>query len=108
MPSPLERTFRLIALAEATSFLALLVATYVKYGHDEPAGVQILGPLHGLLFLAYVLVALNLAPRVGWATRTTFWVLVGAVAPFGGFAVHRWLARGPGHPAPESSSARRP
>lgn len=95
MPSSLERTFRLTALAEATTFLALLVATYVKYGQDEPAGVQVLGPLHGLLFIAYVVLALNLAPRAGWGARTTLWVLVGAVLPFGGFVVDRWLARRP-------------
>jgi integral membrane protein len=95
VPSLPERAFRITALAEAASFLALLVATYVKYGHDEPVGVQVLGPLHGLLFVAYVLLALNLAPRAGWGTRTTLWVLVGAVLPFGGFAVERWLSRRP-------------
>ncbi len=92
MPS-LERTFRITALAEATSFLALLVATYVKYGHDEAAGVQILGPVHGALFIAYVLLALNLASRADWGVRTTVLVLIGAVVPFGGYVVDRWLAR---------------
>lgn len=95
MTSSLERTFRITALAEATSFLALLAATYVKYGHDEPVGVQILGPLHGLLFIAYVLLAFNLASRAGWAARTTGLVMVGAVLPFGGYVVDRWLARRP-------------
>ena len=95
MGSGLERNFRITALAEATSFIALLVATYVKHGQDEPIGVQILGPLHGLLFIAYVLLALNLAPRAGWSARTTAVVLLGAVLPFGGYAVDRWLARRP-------------
>ena len=93
MPSSLERSFRITALAEATSFLALLVATYVKYGNDEPVGVQILGPVHGLLFVAYVFLALNLAPRAGWGAVTTLCVLIGGVLPFGGYAVDRWLAR---------------
>ena len=92
MPS-LERSFRVTALAEATSFLALLVATYVKHAHDEPTGVEILGPLHGLLFIAYVLLALTLSSRAGWGVRTTALVLVGAVLPFGGYVVDRWLAR---------------
>lgn len=95
MPASLERTFRVTALSEATSFLALLVATYFKYGQDEPSGVQVLGPLHGLLFVAYVVLALNLGPRAGWGARTTLWVLIGAVLPFGGFVVDRWLARRP-------------
>ena len=92
MPS-LERSFRITALAEATTFLALLVATYVKYAHDQPVGVEILGPVHGALFIAYVLLALNLAARVGWGVRTTLLVLVAAVLPFGGYVVDRWLGR---------------
>jgi integral membrane protein len=93
--SPLERSFRITALAEATSFLALLAATYVKYGHDQPIGVEILGPIHGLLFIGYVVLALSLARRAGWSLRTTALVLVGAVLPFGGYVVDRWLARRP-------------
>jgi integral membrane protein len=93
--SSLERVFRVTALAEATTFLALLIATYVKYGHDEPVGVQILGPVHGLLFMGYVLLAFNIAPRAEWSVRTTVMVLVGAVLPFGGYVVERWLARRP-------------
>lgn len=95
MTSSLERSFRITALAEATSFLALLIATYIKYAHDEPIGVEILGPLHGLLFILYVVLALSLARRADWSVRTTLMVLVGAVLPFGGYVVDRWLARRP-------------
>jgi integral membrane protein len=87
------RTFRYVALAEATSFLALLVATYVKHAQDSSQGVQILGPIHGILFLAYVLIALMVREPARWSTRTTLGVLVAAVLPFGGFVVDRWLAR---------------
>ena len=55
--------------------------------------MQILGPVHGLLFIAYVVLALNLRTREGWSPRTTVLVLLGAVLPFGGFVVHRWLAQ---------------
>ena len=89
----LKRSFRITALAEATSFLALLVATYVKYVHDEPVGVETLGPIHGLLFIGYVVLALNLAPRAGWGVATTALVLVAAVLPLGGYVVDRRLAR---------------
>ena len=90
---PSLETFRLVALLEATSFLALLIATYVKYADDAPAGVQILGPVHGLLFLAYVGLALALREPAGWGPRATLGVLLGAVLPFGGFVVDRWLAQ---------------
>lgn len=87
------RTLRYVALLEAASFLALLVATYIKYEGDAEVGVQILGPIHGILFVAYVLIALLVARAVRWSVLTTLLVLLGAVVPFGGFVVDRWLAK---------------
>ncbi len=87
------RTLRYVALIEATSFLALLVMTYVKYHDNSPVGVQILGPIHGALFLAYVLVTFNVRSDAGWSNRATLGVLVGSVIPFGGYAVERWITR---------------
>jgi integral membrane protein len=87
------KTLRLVALAEATSFLALLAATYFKYSDQGEVGVQVLGPIHGLLFLAYVVLVLALRPDTRWSTQTTFWILVAAVLPFGGYAFDWWLTR---------------
>jgi integral membrane protein len=89
------RNFRWIALIEATSFLLLLAASYVKRAHDEALGVEILGPIHGALFILYVVFALNLRHDLGWSAKTTAWILVGAVLPFGGYVVDRWLDRNP-------------
>jgi integral membrane protein len=85
------RNFRHVALIEATTFLLLLVASYLKHSQDEPIGVDILGPIHGLLFIAYVVMALALRDEQGWSTRTTLLILLGAVLPFGGYVVDRWL-----------------
>jgi len=87
------RNFRYVALAEATTFLALLVASVVKRTDGGEMGVQILGPIHGLLFIAYVIMALRLREEVGWTNQQTFWILVGAVLPFGGYVVDWWLLR---------------
>jgi integral membrane protein len=84
---------RYIALAEATSFIALLIASVIKRTGGSELGVQILGPIHGGLFIAYVVVALNIRGELGWSGKTTFWVLVGAVVPFGGYVVDWWLLR---------------
>lgn len=89
----LIRTLRYVALVEAISFLALLVATYIKYANDSPGGVQILGPVHGTLFLAYVLITIMVRGPARWTNRTTLGVLLGAVLPFGGFVVDRWLSK---------------
>jgi integral membrane protein len=87
------KTFRYVALAEATSFLVLLVFTIIKYSQDSPGGVQVMGPIHGVLFLTYVVIALGVRGPARWSTQATIGVLIGAVLPFGGFVVDRWLAR---------------
>jgi len=95
---------RYIALAEATSFIALLVASYIKRTGGGELGVQLLGPIHGILFILYVAFALSIRAEMGWSGRTTFWVLVGAVVPFGGYVVDWRLLREENRPAPESRS----
>ena len=97
------RNFRFVALTEATSFLLLLGASYLKHNNDEPLGVEILGPIHGVLFIAYVLLAVAIRSEQGWTPKTTLLILLGAVAPFGGYVVDRWLEKNP--PAPGSSGS---
>ena len=90
------RTFRFVALAEATSFLVLLTSSVIKRT-SAPEGAEtavlIFGSIHGMLFVAYVLIALVVREPAGWTPKQTVLVLVGAVLPFGGFVVDRWLAR---------------
>jgi integral membrane protein len=86
------RTLRLVSLAEATSFLLLLIATAVKYGAESPQGVQILGPVHGTLFIAYCALVIVARGRTGWDGRRTLLALVAGVLPFAPFYVERaWL-----------------
>jgi len=99
VPPVTEKSMRWIALAEATTFLALLVAAVVKRTADNEIGVQILGPIHGLLFIAYVVNVFSIREPLGWSGKTTFWVLVGAVVPFGGYVVDWWMLREQRRPA---------
>src|SRR3954449_9634524 len=90
----LERTsvtrwFRLVAIVEAISWLALIVATIVKYAADAALGVHVLGPIHGVLFLAYVGLALEVRPRLQWDARTLLLVLAESIVPGGGFLAAR-------------------
>ncbi len=87
------RNFRYLALAEATSFLILIAASIVKNTGGTEIGVTILGPIHGALFIFYVIMAFGLMQPAGWTKPQPFWILVGAIVPFGGFVVDWWLAR---------------
>lgn len=87
------RALRIVAVAEATSFLALLVATIIRRTGGGAEGVHLLGPLHGVLFLAFVALVLIERTPQRWSVRTTFWLLVASVVPFGGYAAEWWLGR---------------
>ena len=89
------RNFKAVALIEATTFLLLLVSSVLKRTSDFELGVTILGPIHGIFFIAYVVMALSLREPMGWNGKVTFWILVGAVLPFGGYVVDRWLEKNP-------------
>ena len=78
-----------VAVLEAVSWLALIVATIVKYSADSPLGVKILGPIHGVLFLAYVALTFDVRRQTRWDARTTLIVLADAILPGGGFLVAR-------------------
>jgi integral membrane protein len=101
---------RAVSLAEATSFLLLLVATGIKYGADHPQGVRVLGPIHGVLFLAYCALVGYLAFVGRWTRRRTVLALVASVLPVAPFFVERhWLrgdAGGPGTPSPAPAPTR--
>jgi integral membrane protein len=88
--------FRIVALIEAISFLALLVATIVHRVFDgSDAGVNVLGPVHGMLFLAYVLLALLVREEQGWSVGQTLIVIVASAIPFGAFVVNAKMVRDP-------------
>ena len=92
-PSPLLRAFRAVALAEGASFLLLLgVAMPLKYALGMPVAVQIVGLLHGLLFMAYMALGPILFTEAGWPLARVPGFLAAAVLPFGTFVMERrWL-----------------
>ena len=75
-------TFRIVAIAEACSWLGLLAGMFVKYVPETTEfGVQVFGPIHGGIFIAYVIVAVLASRVLGWSRRTTLLALVCSVPP---------------------------
>ncbi len=84
---------RIISLLEGTSYLVLLVATIVKRTADNEAGVQVMGPVHGILFVVFVVMILRAFSSLGWPFSKAVMAIVLGVLPFGAFWLERrWLA----------------
>jgi integral membrane protein len=85
------RWFRGVAVVEAVSYLVLLAASIAKHLLGAQDLVAVLGPLHGVIFLAYFGLALAIRTRVGWNWTTLGSVVVAAAIPFGAIVVERRL-----------------
>lgn len=88
-PRTVAAVMRWTAMAEATSWLLLIVATGIKYAFGQQLGVQILGPTHGTLFLAYLAVVAAAWWSLRWSPRTVVIVVIDSFLPGGGFLVAR-------------------
>ncbi|GLZ30272.1 hypothetical protein Lesp02_24620 [Lentzea sp. NBRC 105346] len=88
--------FRALALAEAVSWAGLLVGMFFKYVvvHNE-IGVKVFGPIHGVVFIGYVLVALMVREELRWDRRTTFLALLASIPPLATVIFERWVSRRP-------------
>lgn len=75
--------FRIVAIAEAVSWAALLVGMYFKrVAETTEVGVQIAGPIHGAIFVAFGVMCFIARRDFGWNIKTFLLALVSAVPPF--------------------------
>ncbi|WP_426430365.1 DUF3817 domain-containing protein [Winogradskyella sp. HB-48] len=88
--SKLLPTFRIVALLEGVSYILLLfIATPLKYFANDPQYVKLLGMPHGLLFIAYVVIAVLISKDMQWNNRTLWIVLLASIIPFGTFYIDK-------------------
>lgn len=89
----LVRALRIAAVAEACSWGGLLVGMLFKYTlTKDEVGVQVMGPIHGVLFVLYCVLALAAAARLHWGPRTLGLALLAAIPPFTTIVFMRWLS----------------
>ncbi|WP_417237527.1 DUF3817 domain-containing protein [Bizionia sp.] len=80
--------FRITAFLEGVSYILLLfIATPIKYLSDDPQYVKMLGMPHGILFIAYIILAIVISKKMEWSNSTLAKVLLASIIPFGTFYV---------------------
>ena len=81
-PSTGALVFRVVAVAEACSWAGLLIGMFFKYVVVfDDIGVNVFGPVHGALFVAYVVVTLVVARTFRWSLPTTLLALAVSIPP---------------------------
>lgn len=88
--------FRVIALAEALSWVGLLIGMYFKYlgTPRTEIGVKIFGMAHGIIFLAFVVTAVAAGIAYSWGIVTWLLALIGSIIPLGSVVFLLWADRG--------------
>lgn len=91
--NPLER-FRFIALIEGISFLLIGLTMILKYGYEIPGPNKVVGMIHGVLFIIYVLLLMQVSYLYKWS----FWKFsigfIASLIPFGTFyADKKWFSK---------------
>ena len=87
------RRYRVAAFVVGWGLLLLCAAMVLKYAFDMGAAVAIWGPIHGALFVVYVIIAFDLAYKDRWSPLGTLWVLVAGTIPFVSFVAERQVQR---------------
>lgn len=75
----------MIALMEGVSFILLLMAMPLKYLYGHPEYVKVIGWIHGLLFILYVLALVNVKMSNGWSILKSAIAFLASLLPFGTF-----------------------
>jgi integral membrane protein len=90
------RRLRLASVPEAISWLILIVCSIAKNATDVGWGegsVKVMGPIHGGLFILYVIFWLDAWNRNKWEKGRGALYFVLSIVPSGGFFADRMLRR---------------
>jgi integral membrane protein len=77
---------------EGYSYLVLLfIAMPLKYMFQMPQWVSIVGMIHGVLFIAFIILILMMMVKAGLSFKKAFFAFLLSLVPFGTFYLRRIL-----------------
>lgn len=82
-----------VMTVEATTLLVLLVCSVLKRTVGADWAVSVMGPVHGMAFVAYVLVVLANRKSLRWGAGRTVLTLLASIVPTLPYAEARRLRR---------------
>lgn len=84
---------RIVAFVEGCSYLLLGFTMLLKYKFSLPQPNYIVGMAHGLLFVLYILLVVQVAFLHRWSIIKVFWAFLVSLIPFGTFYADKKLFR---------------
>jgi integral membrane protein len=88
------KNLRIIGISEGVSFLVLLlIAMPIKYLLGIPEAVKLVGWIHGVLFIAYVIAVFLSIRAMRWGFVGVIVALGASLVPLGTFLLDKQLKR---------------
>jgi integral membrane protein len=85
--------YRVIAYVVGVMLLLLVfVAMPIKYIGDDPSAMNVIGPLHGFLYVVYLLATLDLGRRARFGLEKMVLVALAGTIPFLSFVAERRIS----------------
>lgn len=89
--------FRVVSFLEGISYILLMFLgmpyKYLEVLGKDPYFVKMFGMPHGILFVAYIALAILLKTELKWDSKTFGIVCLLSVLPFGTFFVGKYLRK---------------
>lgn len=82
---------RIVAFIEGCSFLLLGFTMILKYKYAMPQPNYIVGLAHGILFVLYVVLLIQVSFVHKWSLLIMFWAFLASLIPFGTFYADKVL-----------------
>lgn len=77
--------FRFVAFLEGCSFLLLGLTMILKYQYGMPGPNYVVGMAHGVLFILYVIMLLQVTLQHKWSLAKAAMAFAASLVPFGTF-----------------------
>ena len=86
--------YRVMAYVVGVMLLVLVfIAVPLKYIGDNPALVEVVGPIHGFLYVVYLVFTVDLTFRLKWPIGRMLLIMLAGTIPFMSFVAERWVTR---------------
>jgi integral membrane protein len=85
--------FRVIAYLVGGFLLLLTVGVVLRYGFGEPGLSETVSPIHGFLYMLYLVAVFDLGRRAGWSPKRMILVMLAGTIPFLSFVAERMVSR---------------
>lgn len=85
--------FRLLAWVVGVLLVLLTIGVVLRYGFGVPELSRTVSPVHGLMFVVYLVALVDLARRMGWGVKRLLLLALAGVVPLLSFVAERGVTR---------------